>query len=131
MSDVEIEALRRAVTELTMTVGRLAGGFETMVTEFRNERESSAKSRKGVYKALEEMRREQLEAAGEIRSLAERVERMEPAVEDYNRRQVQLETGGWLARTMWWLGGGIMLAAVTLASNWEKIAGALRGWNER
>ncbi|MHC5656035.1 hypothetical protein [Stappia sp. ICDLI1TA098] len=57
MSDAEIEALRRAVTELTMTVGRLAGGFETMVTEFRNERESSAKSRKGVYKALEEMRR--------------------------------------------------------------------------
>ncbi|MAB00088.1 MAG: hypothetical protein CMN87_12020 [Stappia sp.] len=128
MSDAEIEALRRAVTELTMSVGRLVGGFETMVAEFRSERESSATSRKGMYKALEELRREQLHAAGEIRSVAERVEAIEPAVADYNRRQVQLETGGRLAKAAWWFGGFVMLATVTIGSNWDRITGALRGW---
>ena len=77
---------------------------------------------------LEELRREQLHAAGEIRSVAERVEAIEPAVADYNRRQVQLETGGRLAKAAWWFGGFVMLATVTIGSNWDRITGALRGW---
>ncbi|SDT97298.1 hypothetical protein SAMN05428979_0828 [Stappia sp. ES.058] len=131
VSDAEMEAMRKAVTDLNMTVGRLAGTVETMVLEFRSERESSAKSRKGVYQALEEVRREQHRVANEVKSTAARVERMEPAVDDYNRRQVQLETGGKLARAAWWIGGFVMFAAVWIVSNWEKITGAFRGWGGR
>jgi chromosome segregation ATPase len=124
-----MEALRRAITELTMTVGRLAGGYEAMVSEFRGERESSAASRKSMYQALDEVRHEQQRVATEIRATAARVERLEPAVEDYNKRQVQLETGGKLAKAAWWLGGLVMLATVTIGSNWDRITGALRGWH--
>lgn len=128
MGDSESDGIRKAVTDLTMSVGRLTGTVEAMVAEFRSERDSSAASRKAVYKALEELRHEQHKTAGEIRDVSTRVERMEPAVDDYNKRQVQLETGGKMARTLWWIGGGMMAAAVWTASNWERITNALKGW---
>lgn len=131
MADSEADGIRKAVTDLTMSVGRLTGTVEAMVAEFRSERDSSAKSRKAVYQALEDLRHEQHRAASEIRDVSSRVERMEPAVDDYNKRQVQLEAGGKLARALWWIGGGVMVMAVWTASNWEKIAGAIRGWGGR
>lgn len=131
MADSESDGIRKAVTDLAMSVGRLTGTVEAMVAEFRSERDSSAVSRKAVHQALESLRHEQHKAASEIRDVSARVERMEPAIDDYSKRRVQLETGGRLARALWWIGGGVMIAAVWTTSNWDRILGAVRGWGGR
>lgn len=115
------QAERMAVLETQMQ--HAAKALDTLVAQG----EAASESRKRVYEAQEEFRREMQGMKSTVESLDRRVGAMEPSVEDYRMKVIQVNAAGKLGRMLWAIGGFLLASAAWLTGLWEALIRHLRG----
>lgn len=114
------QAERMAVLETQMTHATKA--LDTLVVQGQ----AASESRKRVYEAQEEFRREMQGMKSTVESLDRRVGAMEPSVEDYRTKVIQVNAAGRIGRVLWAVGGFLLASAAWLVGMWDAVIKHLR-----
>jgi phage shock protein A len=108
-------------------IGSLKAQVEALARIVEHQVNTSAQGRARIYEKLEEIERKLDRAEGSIVALTKRVDAIEPTVEDYRTRMIQVKAAGWLGRLLWMIGGILLTGAASLATNSGWIGKFLRG----